>query len=205
MNIRNFIDADILFATKIAHRVWGELYTSESEELQNLIYEFMVHYYDLNREFSFSIFEETLCNPEQSEESLKNKLKGFLLAATKHDKNESHLNFNEKLKTLELKEQKIAIDLVAYLNTSGKAVKEQMNDDDIMLGLFISQAKGCGRALLTKLAEICKEKNIKNIYLWTDTTCDHDYYDKNKFTLVNEVETLVNGQNIKTIIYKKSV
>lgn len=191
MNVRNFTDTDIAHASKIAHRVWGELYTQETPELQDLIYEFMVHYYDLNREFSFSIFDE--------------KLNGFLLAATKHNKNDSHIHYLEKLKLLNDKDQKIGKDLLEYLNTCGKAVKEHMNDNDIMLGLFISQEKGCGKALLSKLAETCKEKNIKNIYLWTDTTCDHDYYDKNKFILVNEVETLVNGQNIRTIIYKKEI
>lgn len=191
MKVRHFLDTDIEHASKIAHKVWGDLYTRESDELQNLIYEFMVHYYDLNRDFSFSIFDE--------------KLNGFLLAASKHDKNNSYEGYLENLKKLDEKEQKIGKDLLEYLNECGKAVKEQMNDDDIMLGLFISQEKGCGKTLLTKLTDTCKEKNIKNIYLWTDTTCDHDYYDKNNFTLVNEVETLVNGQKIRTIIYKKAV
>lgn len=191
MEVRHFLDTDIEHASKIAYKVWGDLYTRESDELQNLIYEFMVHYYDLNRDFSFSIFDE--------------KLNGFLFAASKHDKNNSYEGYLENLKKLDEKEQKIGKDLLEYLNECGKAVKEQMNDDDIMLGLFISQEKGCGKALLTKLTDTCKEKNIKNIYLWTDTTCDHDYYDKNNFTLVNEVETLVNGQKIRTIIYKKAV
>lgn len=191
MEVRHFLDTDIEHASKIAYKVWGDLYTRESDELQNLIYEFMVHYYDLNRDFSFSIFDE--------------KLNGFLFAASKHDKNNSYEGYLENLKKLDEKEQKIGKDLLEYLNECGKAVKEQMNDDDIMLGLFISQEKGCGKALLTKLTDTCKEKNIKNIYLWTDTTCDHDYYDKNNFTLVNEVETLVNAQKIRTIIYKKAV
>lgn len=191
MKIRNFITDDIPYASKIAHRVWGDLYAKETQELQNLIYEFTVLYYDLNRNFSFSILEE--------------KLNGLVLAAAKYDKNNSSKLFLEKLKSLDAKEQKIGKDLLEYLNTCGKAVKAQMNDDDIMLGLFISQERGCGKALLAKLAETCKEKNIKNIYLWTDTTCDHDYYEKNNFTLVQEVETVVNGQNIRTIIYKKQV
>lgn len=207
MNIRNFITDDIPYASKIAHRVWGDLYTNETKELQNLIYEFTVLYYDLNRNYSFSILdkEQSESHPEHSEGSLKNKLNGLVLAATKYEKNNSSELFLEKLKSLDAKEQKIGKDLLEYLNTCGNAVKAQMNDDDIMLGLFISQERGCGKALLAKLAETCKEKNIKNIYLWTDTTCDHDYYEKNNFTLVNEVETLVNGQNIRTIIYKKQI
>lgn len=191
MIVRNFITDDIPHAIKIAHKVWGGIYTNETAALQNLIYEFTVLYYNLNRDYSFSIFDE--------------KLNGILLAATKHDQNNSSELYLEKLKSLDTKEQKIGKDLLEYLNTCGKAVKAQMNDNDIMLGLFISQERGCGKALLAKLAETCKEKNIKNIYLWTDTTCDHEYYEKNNFTLVQEVETRVNGQNIRTIIYKKQV
>ena len=55
--------------------------------------------------------------------------------------------------------------------------------------------------LLSKLGEICMKKEIKNIYLWTDTTCDYKYYQKNKFKLVSEFETLVNDKQIKTLIY----
>lgn len=80
-----------------------------------------------------------------------------------------------------------------------------MNDDDIMLGLFISIQKGCGRMLLKKLVQDCKKKNIRNIYLWSDTTCDYDYYLKNNFELQNEINSILNKKEITVFIYKKSV
>lgn len=191
MHIRTFADTDITQASKLAKLAWGDFYTQESEELQNLIYNFLVEYYDLNRKYSFSILDD--------------ELKGFLLAFTKNNIYKP-AKFKDKLKFLKSEaEQKIAIELFNYLETCGNELKNIVNYDDIILGLFISVKKGCGKQLLAKLVETCKEKNMKNIYLWTDTTCNYEYYKKNDFVLLKEIESIVNSKPIKTLIYKKSV
>lgn len=46
MHVRNFTDKDIVQASKLAKLTWGDFYAHESENLQNLIYSFMVEYYD---------------------------------------------------------------------------------------------------------------------------------------------------------------
>lgn len=191
MQVRNFTDKDIIQASKLAKLTWGNFYTHESEELQNLIYSFMVEYYDLNREYSFSIVE--------------NDLKGFLLAFCKTDSYEPK-NFDKRVNALKDKaEQKTAYDLFNYLEVCGNELKNIINDNDIILGLFVSIQKGCGKELLAELVETCKEKNMHNIYLWTDTTCDYEYYKKNDFVLLREMQSLVNCKQIKTLIYQKSV
>lgn len=190
--IRNFEDSDIIEACAISHLTWGDLYTNQSLNLQNLIYDFMVEYYDLNREFSFSCLEDGF--------------NGFLLAALKADRNNSYETLKKRVENLQDdKEQKTALELFDYLETCGRAVKEVMNDDDVMLGLFVSVKKGCGRKLFEKLVETCRQRGIKNIYLWTDTTCDYTYYQKNNFILVKEVFNIINGKEIGTLIYKKEV
>lgn len=192
MIIRNFEDSDIVEAGAIAHLTWGDMYADESRDLQNLIYEFMVGYYDLNRKFSFSCSNDGF--------------KGFILAARKADVNNSYEKLKSRVEKLrDKKERQIALELYSYLESCGKSVKEVMNEDDIMLGLFVSIQRGCGRKLLEKLVETCRENRIKNIYLWTDTTCDYTYYQKNEFELVKDVENFVNGRKIGTLIYKKSL
>lgn len=192
MDIRNFENNDINDACVLAKLTWGDFYTQESNELQNFIYSFMVKYYDLNRKFSFSAIAEE-------------KLKGFILAFTKDDKYNSESFKNEVLELKDKAEQKIALDLFDYLETCGKETKNIMNNDDIMLGLFVSIQKGCGKALLAELNQTCKANGIKNIYLWTDTTCDYEYYRKNKFILHKEFETFVNSKKITTLIYRNSI
>lgn len=191
MIIRNFEDIDIQKASQLAQLTWGNFFTEESPELQNFIYSLMVEYYDLNRKYSFSV--------------VNNELKAFLLAYTKND-NSTISNFENRVQSLSNKsEQNTAIELFNYLETCSNSLKNMMHNDDIILGLFVSTQKGCGKLLLAKLAEICKENSIKNIYLWTDTTCDYQYYKKNDFILCKEIETTINDKAIKTLIYKKRI
>lgn len=190
--IRNFEDKDIEEASKIAHLTWGNFYMQESQELQNLIYEFMVQYYDLNRKFSFA--------------AIDNGFKGFLLAGCKVDKNNSYKDFIKQTQTLKNDtEREIALGLLDYLELCGSEVKKIMAEDDIMLCLFVSVQKGFGRELLAKLTETCIENGIKNIFLWSDTTCDYEYYSKNNFILVKEVKNILNGKPVTTVIYKKEL
>lgn len=191
MIVENFADKDVEAASKIAHLVWGDLYIHESKKLQKLIYDFMVKYYDLNRKYSFALHNYDF--------------KGFILTNTKFDRNDSINSFKEEAKLLDEKEQKTAVELADYLEACGKEVKAVMQENDIMIGLFISLQKGGGKMLLSKLIETCRSNNIKNIYLWTDTTCDYDYYQKNKFTLVKEIKSNINSKNIDTLIFKKEV
>ena len=191
MIVRNFTDNDVEEASKISHLVWGDLYEKESCELQKLIYDFTLEYYYLNNTFSFALDE--------------NGLKGLVFASLKTDKNNSVENFKTKIQDLSDNDRIIALNLLDYVENTGREVKNAMGDDDLMMGLFISTQKGGGRMLLSKLIETAKERDIKNIYLWTDTTCDFDYYQKNKFTLVKEIESCVNNKNINTIIFKKEV
>ena len=140
MIVRNFSENDIQDASQIAHLVWGDLYTKESDKLQKLIYDFMVKYYDLNRKYSFSLENDDF--------------KGFILANTKYDKNESINPFKEEAKQLDEKDEKTANELADYLEACGKEVKDVMQDNDIMIGLFISCEKAVSYTHLT-LPTIC--------------------------------------------------
>lgn len=191
MIVRNFTENDIEEASKIVHLVWGDLYAKESIELQTLIYNFTLNYYHLNNTFSFALDD--------------NGLKGLVFAGYKTDKNQSIENFNARIETLPQDDKITALNFLDYVENTGKEVKSVMNDNDLMMGLFISTQKGGGRMLLSKLAATAKENGIKNIYLWTDTVCDFGYYQKNKFTLVKEFDCNVNNKNINTLIFKKEV
>lgn len=191
MIVRNFKDSDIEEASKITHLVWGDLYANESSLLQQIIYDFTLEYYYLNGTFSFALDE--------------NGLKGFVFAALKKDKNNSSAKFENNINTLNEHDKITALNLLDYVENTGNEVKNLMNENDLMMGLFISTQKGGGKMLLSKLVETCRINNIKNIYLWTDTTCDFDYYQKNNFTLVKEITTLINNKNINTLIFKKEI
>ena len=191
MIVRNFLNSDIEKASQITHTVWGDLYAYENVDLQKLIYDFTLEYYYLNKNFSFALDENGLC--------------GLLFASLKTDKNLVTDEYKNKISTFNKKGRKTILNLFDYVENTGKEVKKVMNDDDLMMGLFISTQKGGGKMLLSKLKETAINNGIKNIYLWTDTTCDFDYYQKNNFTLVKEFECIVNNQKINTLIFKKPI
>ena len=191
MIVRNFTDIDIEEASKITHLVWGDLYSKENAGLQKIIYDFTLKYYYLNKTFSFALDDDGL--------------KGLVFASSKTDKNSSVENFKTEIQTLSDNDKITALNLLDYLENTGKEVKLVMNEYDLMMGLFISTQKGGGKMLLSKLVETAKENGIKNIYLWTDTACDYDYYQKNKFTLVKKIENQVNDKKINTLIFKKEI
>ena len=89
---------------------WWSTYfeVGTEEEAEKLIYDFMVKYYDLNRKYSFSLEDDGF--------------KGFILANTKYDKNESINYFKEAAKELDENEAKTAIELADYLEACGKIV-----------------------------------------------------------------------------------
>lgn len=191
MIVRNFLNSDIEKASQITNTVWGDLYAAESADLQKFIYDFTLGYYYLNKNFSFALDDDGLC--------------GLLFASLKTDKNLVTDEYKNKISTFNEKDRKTILNLFDYVENTGKEVKKVMNDDDLMMGLFISTQKGGGKMLLSKLKETAINNGIKNIYLWTDTTCDFDYYQKNNFTLVKEFECIVNNQKINTLIFKKPI
>lgn len=76
------------------------------------------------------------------------------------------------------------------MESTGNEVKSVMSEDDLMMGLFISTQKGGGKMLLSKLVESACKNGVKNIYLWTDTTCDFDYYQKIILRLLRNLNVL---------------
>lgn len=191
MIVRKFLDSDIEDASKITHAVWGNLYANNSCDLQKFIYDFTLEYYYLNKKFSFVLYDDILC--------------GLIFASLKTDRNSTIEKYNNKILSLNEKDKQIALNLFEYVENAGKEVKNFMNSDDLMMGLFISQKKGGGKILLSKLVDAAKENDIKNIYLWTDTTCDFHYYQKNNFIPVKEFCFTVNGKKIDTFIFKKNL
>lgn len=194
MKLKNFENNDLNNAISLSHLVWGDFYRNENIELQNLIYEFTIKYYDLNRSFSYSIFDTN------------GIFKGFVFAFRKNDKNDSFDILKNILSTLNNQSHKTRLsELYEYLHYCGQETKKFMSDDDIMLGLFVSIQKGCGKLLLSQLVNKCAENKINNIYLWSDSACDYDYYQKHNFELLKEIKTSLNFQDITVFVYKKAI
>lgn len=91
------------------------------------------------------------------------------------------------------------------LEVDGKTV-QCMNDGEVKLSLFISNQKGCGKQLLQAMMDEFQRRELKKLYLWTDTSCTHEYYPQHGFTLVGQFLSEVYDSyapGYTTYIYKK--
>ncbi len=73
-----------------------------------------------------------------------------------------------------------------YMEEADRNTLAEMSDSDVKLSLFISLKKGCGRELLDTITQEFRKLGFKRMFLWTDTSCDHEYYPAHGFTLATE-------------------
>lgn len=191
MKIDLFKNSNIKEAKVLTELVWGDFFKNDTLEFQKIVFDFTFEYYDLNRNFSFAISDE--------------KLNAFLLSYRKEDKNNKYEEYLDKIKAYNPYEQKKLSEVFDFIDFSSKKVKNLMSENDILIGLFVSIKKGCGSELLKKLNETCLKNNIDNIYLWSDNTCDYQYYIKHNFDLIEEFTYNVNNRKINTLIFKKAI
>lgn len=196
MEIRHFENKDVQEAGRLAYNYWSNEVTEGSERFKRAIYEYMARYYDRNRGLSFSITEGE-------------ELKGFLLAFHKSEGDE-HWAWDwleGEMATFEPEEKALALEFKRYFNFNAGRMKEYLADDDVILGLFVSTIKGGGKLLFQRISERCRQMNVPNVFLWTDTTCNYNYYYHNNFKEVTRFDTneLFEEVALKTIIFKKAV
>lgn len=191
MKIDLFKNSNTKEAKILTKLVWGDFFKNDALEFQKIVYDFTFEYYDLNRNFSFAISDE--------------KLNAFLLSYRKKDKNNKYEEYLNKIKNYNQSEQKKLSEIFDFIDFSSKKVKNLMSENDILIGLFVSIKKGCGSKLLKKLSETCLKNNINNVYLWSDNTCDYQYYIKHNFDLIEEFTYSVNNKKINTLIFKKAI
>lgn len=193
MEVRHFEDKDIKEAGRLAYEYWSGELPDNGEAIKRVIYEYMVRYYDRNRTLSFSITD-------------KGVLKGFILAFRKNDSATGSDWLSSELSKFSMPEQELALEYDDYYQYNGTKTKELIGMNDTVVGLFVSAQRGCGKKLLARLLDTCKLNSIQNLYLWTDMSCNYNYYYCNNFEEVTRFETtdLFGGERLEMIIFRKS-
>lgn len=188
--IRKYENKDFKKIEEITRKCWSDE-VEMSLELKQFIYNFLVKYYLYNNEYC-------LVNEDE-------KINAFLLANLKSEKNNSLEIFKKDVKNLSSNDQINAKIYLDYIEYNHQKVLKYMHNNDLYLGLLASVKKGTGSKLINKIKEIAIKNKIKNLYLWTDETCNYEYYEKHNFTFVEEYEIFLYDTKIKTLIYKVSL
>ena len=76
-----------------------------------------------------------------------------------------------------------------FIDTAKKVYCHMTAGRDLYLAFFISAVPGCGKMLLNEFSQKAKADGYENMYLWTDSSCDHNYYDHHHFEKVAEFKS----------------
>ena len=138
---------------------------------QDLDVEFIVRHNIFYNEFALQLVQEK-------------KLQAVAFAARKEEENDALQWLEENRENLSAKEAESLQRVVEYLEHMDAKTCSVMEKDDIRLTLFASNQRGCGSMILQQLEERLRRAGFKAMYLWTDSDCNHQWYPRHGFELV---------------------
>jgi len=195
LEIHNFAENHLDAAGEIALRLWETTIPGMPEDIRGRIYQYLVRYY------------YTPDSPLSIGASENGILHAFLLAAPLgHAESE----FADKWIAGRLNgsaEHAFFNEYKAYIDGNRKREAGHALANEAVLLLFASVRRGAGRMLMAEFENRCRNRGISSMLLWTDETCDFDYYRRNRFSEVTRFPTdpTVCGQSLTTYLFRKAI
>ena len=164
--------------------------------MERTLYHFLVRYYYIPESpYNFAVLDGR-------------RLRGFLLAAPaampeRHDSARDwilpHLT-NDARKAF-FKEY------WDYVNSNSAAEKQAALPGEVLLLLFGSLQRGCGRRMMEAFESECRKNGVASYLLWTDETCDFEYYRRNRFAEVANFPcaAAIKGKHLDTWLFRKTL
>lgn len=193
MKIEKFTEKDIPEAVKLTVEAWNEAIGQWDRRVAHVVCEYSVRDEFLNPDYALKITEN-------------GEMLGFILAATASDTNCADDWLHSRRGEFTDCEHLEILDIVEEASHSNESlVLRNMVDGDAMLTFFLSTRPGCGRLLLNEMCTLLSNDGYRNLLLWTDITCNHQYYPKHGFSLVDEQHFQADGNEepFTVFIYKK--
>ena len=192
MQIIPFCDSLLEAAGELTLKVWGNEIPEIPVPFRPRLYRYLVRYYYM---------PESALNFAAEEDGA---LCALLLAAPVQAVHSTDADqwIMEQLKNDE--EKQVFSFYKNYLDSNRAAEKKFARPDEAALLLFESVRKGAGRMLLQEFERGCRDRKIPGMLLWTDETCDFDYYNRNGFTAVADFQSVpLFGRQFRTWLFRK--
>lgn len=197
MKIETFTEKDIQEAAKLAYPVWGIAHgaNGRGKEFGLLMCEYIIRYGWYGKPYAFKMIDD------------EGKMIACILAGNIEQDNGYNIWLDSLMPTFNELQCKEALALRDYFDkTSPKVYRYMRADKDLYLSFFISAVQGCGKQLLAEVIALAKSEGYENLYLWTDSSCNHNYYAHNGFEKVAEFksnEWKIDTDDYLTYIYQK--
>ncbi len=196
---RKFKKDDLKYIEKLIYDEWFKNYKF-SERIKKLYTKGYINLY-LNKTNYIEVAE------------LDNQLVGFLFGRIKKTSFLKTLKYKINLliiffKLLFSKAGRRGIKINKITNKSNNQLKKDSKmklESELCLFIVNKDIRGnkIGVTLLNNFIEVLKENNIKNNYLFTDTYCDYNYYERLGYNKISKIDVSFNikGENDKPVYF----
>lgn len=194
LQIRVFSAEDLDQAGLIARRLWGEEAPCIPEKIRTRIYQYLARYYFVPESpYSYAAVEN-------------GKLCAFLLASP-HGNDDGSAADAWIAGQLTPEERPVFEAYRNYIDGNRRKEMGAVKPGEILLLLFASIRKGCGRLLMAEFEARCRKRKVGSVLLWTDNTCDFEYYHRNGFTEVSHfaADPSLPGMKLTTYLFRKTI
>lgn len=193
--IEPFTSEDIPAAVELTVAAWSDALESWDKEVARIVCEYSVRYEFQDPSLALKITDGGV-------------MKGFIFASNTSGNPVADEWYSQAREKFHSKEHNEILDMVLSSSCGNEnMVVREMDEKDVMLTFFLSAQKGCGKRLLAAMSDLLKSRNYKNMFLWTDITCNHGYYPHHGFELVNEkaFDKYDADEPFVVYIYKKEI
>ena len=193
MKVEKFTTEDMCAAISLAQHAWHGYYDGFPAEYIRCIAACIVLHNYTDADLAFKITDN-------------GEMKGIIFGTRKGKIVGLSVWVHEQVKSMNPQEKELLERLNDYMDEADRNTIAQMDDSDVKLSLFISIQKGCGKELLRTIMQEFRAMNAQRMFLWTDTSCDHDYYPAHGFTLASQYRDThysTNETDYMTYIYWK--
>lgn len=168
MRITPFRKENIDEVALMAAEVWGKDQGGHEKETARLFCRHLSRY---------SLYSTELALQAEDEEGLQ----AIAFAWLPGDTNDADAWLQEHLPQMTPQQRHTLLTNEGYLKRTDAELQNLMEADSAKLSFFISRKKGYGTAVLDALIGLLRERGIKWLYLWTDCTCNLEYYPRHGY------------------------
>jgi len=195
MIIKQFAHERIDLVAKMAAGVWGKEQGAHSSEVARIFCQHLTRY---------SLYSADLAFQAEDEEGLQ----AIAFAWLPGDTNDAALWLRSQFPNMTKEEQQTLLTNERYLTRTDTELQSKMVPNSAKLSFFISQKSGYGTPVLNALIERLKERGIEWLYLWTDCTCNWQYYPKHGYELIGQgivPEFSIADKNYNYMFFRKNI
>lgn len=168
MKIKKFELGNIDDVARMAADVWGKDQGADHEEGVWLFCQHLTRY---------SLYSTDLALLAEDEDGVQ----AIAFAWLPDETNDADQWLQERLPLMTEEQRHTLLTNEAYLKRTDSELQAMMMPHSAKLSFFISRKPGYGTPVLEALIDLLRQRGIEWLYLWTDSSCNWQYYPKHGY------------------------